>query len=318
VLKTKFQVVLDFGMVPPPLSIHKVDGDLFAASWACLRETLVVGRVPRYFKEAVASGASEANRCPYCVGAHSMMFDIYRPTEKKQAIVDDTFRSLDSEKLKMWARSWNLLENDQTSPPFPKKFQSEIIGTAVYFHYLNRMVAIYLGDSFIPKYVKWTVPIMMPFMRLGMGLNDKRSKKLGTSKLRNVPMAGGPDWADQENVRIAFSQFQAVADNKITQVLSGSMMNFIETFLSKWQGVDPGLSASWVKPYLEELSKPDDKEKQLARYMLLGIGSPYMIVDEEKKSLKKIIGNTDLFIVTAWVSLRAALRTGILITQGHN
>ena len=86
-LKTTVQAVLDFGMVPPPISIHKVDEDLFAASWACLRETLVVGRVPRYFKEAVASGASEVSQCSYCVGAHSMMFDIYRPPKKKHHIV---------------------------------------------------------------------------------------------------------------------------------------------------------------------------------------------------------------------------------------
>ncbi|MCK4837562.1 MAG: hypothetical protein KAS94_02110, partial [Desulfobulbaceae bacterium] len=135
-LKTKLQAVLDFGMVPPPLSIHKYDRDLFAASWACLRETLVVGRVPRYFKEAVASGASEANQCPYCVGAHSMMFDVYAPGGKKQPLVDGLFGSWDSEKLKMWASSCYLPENEQTSPPFPKTFQAEIIGTAVYFHYL--------------------------------------------------------------------------------------------------------------------------------------------------------------------------------------
>lgn len=127
-LKTKFQAVLDFGMVPPPLSIHKYDRDLFAASWACLRETLVVGRVPRYFKEAVASGASEANQCPYCVGAHSMMFDVYEPAKNKQPLVDAPFRSWDLEKLKMWARSSYLPENDQAPPPFPKTFQSEIVG----------------------------------------------------------------------------------------------------------------------------------------------------------------------------------------------
>lgn len=317
-LKTKFQVVLDFGMVPPPISIHKVDRELFAASWACLRETLVVGRVPRYFKEAVASGVSEANQCPYCVGAHSMMFDVYRPAEKKRPIVDDTFKSWDSEKFKMWACSCYLSESHKTSPPFPKTFQSEIVGTAVYFHYLTRIVTIYLGDSFVPKPLKWMVPLMMPFMRLFMGLNDKRSKKLGTSKLRNVPMAGGPDWADQDNVRIAFSQFQAVTDNKITQVLSESMMDFIDTFLSKWQGFDTGLSTSWVQPHMEELSKLDEMEKQQARYMLLVIGSPYMIIDEEKKSLKKIMGNSDLLIMTAWVSLGAALRTGTLITREHH
>ena len=314
-LKTKFQAVLDFGMVPPPLSIHKYDRDLFAASWACLRETLVVGRVPRYFKEAVASGASEANQCPYCVGAHSMMFDVYEPAKKKQPLVDAPFRSWDLEKLKMWARSSYLPENDQAPPPFPKTFQSEIIGTAVYFHYLTRMVTIYLGDSFVPKSLKWTVPLMMPLMRLFMGLNDKRSKKLGTSKLSNVPMTGGPEWADQDNIRIAFAQFQAVTDSKVIQVLSESMMAFVDTFLSKWQGFNAGLSASWVDAHLEELSKLDEVEKQQARYMLLVIGSPYMITDEEKKSLKKIMGNSNLLIMTAWVSLRAALKIGIQITQ---
>ena len=317
-LKTKIQTILDFGMIPPPISMHKVDRELFAANWACLRETLVVGKVPRYFKEAVASGTSEANRCPYCVGAHSMMFDIYKPTAKKPSVVDDIFRSWDSEMFKLWARSCYLQHSDQSLPPFPIEFQSELVGTAVYFHYLTRMVTIYLGDSFVPKPLQGVVPLMMPFMRLCMGLNDKRPKKPGTSKLRNVPMTGGPDWANQDNVRIAFSQFQTVTDTKITKILSPSMMDFVNTFLSKWQGLDTGLSANWVKLYLEELSTVDGVERQQARYMLLAIGSPYMIVDEEKKSLRKTMGDSDLFIMTAWVSLRAALRTGILITQKNN
>ncbi len=316
-LKTSTQAILDFGMVPPPISIHKIDNDLFAASWACLRETLLVGQVPRYFKEAVATGAAEANKCPYCIGAHSMMFDIFKPKTNPPSHPGKASNIMDTEALSNWASSCYLPENSRPVQPFPKTFQAEIIGTAVFFHYLTRMVSIYLGDSIIPKKLEWSVPIMMPLMRLLMGLNDKRRKKPGTSRLPNIPSNKGPEWADQDNVKAAFSQFQHITENKISTILDKPMIEFINTYLSSWERLADTPGAGWVNRYIDDCPEMSLLKKQQARYMLMTIGSPYMILDDHKEFLMKKMGLSDLLAMTAWVALKAALRTGDIISSSE-
>lgn len=315
--KTSVQAVLDFGLVPPPISIHKADSDLFAASWACLRETLVVGQVPRYFKEAVATGAANANKCPYCVGAHSMMYDIYKPKAKSVARGDEASGVLDTTVLSNWAQSCYAAESNRLVEPFPKSARAEIIGTAVFFHYLTRMVSVYLGDSFVPEKLAWSVPIMMPVMRLVMGLNDRRRKKLGASRLPDIPSDNGPAWADQDNVSVAFAQFGQVTEKKITRILDQPMIDFINNYLLTWKKPADSPGAGWVNTHLEDWSEQNPLQKQQAKFMLLVIGSPYMIIDSDKNALIEKMGDANFLIMTAWVALKAALRTGAIVSGGE-
>jgi hypothetical protein len=314
-LRTSIQAALDFGMVPPPIAVHKTNNDIYASSWACLRETLVVGEVPRYFKEAVAAGTSEANKCPYCIDAHSMMFDIYKPGKSEHPSQEKSFHAMNAEELQNWARACFSPAGSRPKRPFPKKLQAEIVGTAVFFHYLTRIVTIYLGDSLILRKLNWSVPLMMPFMRLVMGLNDRRSKTPGASQLKDVPRNGGPEWADKDNVKIAFAQFQNVLEDNIHKVLDITVIEFINSFLSTWERVSDSLSKSWVNTYLDDWPEQGSLIKQQARFMLLTIGSPYMIVDKDKEYLIEEMGYINLFAMTAWASLGAALKTGQLIVS---
>ncbi len=293
------------------MSIHEADGDLFAASWACLRETLAVGKVPRHFKEAVAGGTSEANRCPFCIDGHAMMFDVYSRSEAGRTLADDTFRSWNVEEIRHWARSCYSRERQRDSLPFPAEFRSEMVGTCICFHYLSRMVAIYLADAHVPKPGRWLAPLIHAVM----GWNNKRPKRVGTSRLMNVPVTGGPDWADRDNVRVALSQLRAVTDDRITRILNESLVGLIETFLSRWRGITADPGTKWVRPHLEGISGFSELERRQARYMLLVIGSPYAVSDEEREALKRQMGKVDLLIMTAWVSTRAALRMGSLMVR---
>src|SRR5262245_57910981 len=46
---------------------------LHAAAWAALRESQLVGSVPRAAKEAAAAAVAVANQCPFCVDAHTAL-----------------------------------------------------------------------------------------------------------------------------------------------------------------------------------------------------------------------------------------------------
>jgi AhpD family alkylhydroperoxidase len=302
-------------MIPPPIAVHKTNKDIYASSWACLRETLVLGEVPRYLKEAVAAGASEANKCPYCIGAHSMMLDVYKPGKSLEASQETSFHGMNGAELQNWARACFLPADRRPKQPFPKTFQSEIVGTAVFFHYLTRIVTIYLGDSLIPKKLNWLVPLMMPLMRIVMGLNDRRSKTPGASQLKNIPRTGGPEWADKDNVRLAFAQFQNVLGDNIRKVIDIAVIDFINSFLSSWESGTESLSKNWVNPHIDVWSEQETLRKQQARFIILTIGSPYMIVEEDKDVLIKKMGYSNLFTMTAWASLKAALKTGQLIVS---
>ncbi|MEU5784919.1 carboxymuconolactone decarboxylase family protein [Micromonospora lupini] len=111
------QVERDFGLLAPPIALHAAAPGLLAAAWCILRETLLVsGTTSRREREEVAAAVSAANACPYCVDVH-------------QAAV----RGLGGRRA--------------SPPPLPAVLSPELIGVAVDFHYLNRMVNVFLRDS---------------------------------------------------------------------------------------------------------------------------------------------------------------------------
>ncbi|WP_205315123.1 carboxymuconolactone decarboxylase family protein [Nonomuraea lactucae] len=68
------QIAGDFGMrrMAVFMTLSPVPG-LLAATWATLRESLLAARAPRTGKEVVALAVSMANRCPFCVAAHTTL-----------------------------------------------------------------------------------------------------------------------------------------------------------------------------------------------------------------------------------------------------
>src|ERR1700716_1816958 len=121
------QVERDFGMLAPPVALHSAAPDALAASWMILRETLLAqGVADRASKEAVATGVSEANSCPYCADVHGMTL---------AAMPDASGRS----ELTEWARGTATAPGTGV-PPCPPEQAPELIGVAVAFHYYNRVV----------------------------------------------------------------------------------------------------------------------------------------------------------------------------------
>ncbi|MEU1374807.1 hypothetical protein ABZ442_14195 [Streptomyces triculaminicus] len=121
----------EFGLLAPPLALHSPAPEALAACWLMLRETLLAdGRVSRAAKEAVATGVSRDNSCPYCVDVHRAQVRTLPP--------DDA-----AGRLSAWARRGG-------PRPFPDEDAPEVIGVAVTFHYLNRMVNLFLRDSPVP------------------------------------------------------------------------------------------------------------------------------------------------------------------------
>ncbi|WP_406334279.1 carboxymuconolactone decarboxylase family protein [Streptomyces sp. NBC_00203] len=68
------QLTDDFGIDRPSTFVVLSSApELLTATWALMRESLIAGEGDRTGKELAALGVSEANRCPFCVDAHTML-----------------------------------------------------------------------------------------------------------------------------------------------------------------------------------------------------------------------------------------------------
>ena len=111
-----------------------------------LRDTLVrTGRVGRGTKEAVAVAVSGANACPYCADVHgTILADLARTGTGGAATVA-------APEVLAWAAvSGDRVRAGHRPVPGDPADLPELLGTAVTFQYLNRMVNVHLAGSFLP------------------------------------------------------------------------------------------------------------------------------------------------------------------------
>ncbi|NUT37278.1 MAG: hypothetical protein HOV79_29890, partial [Hamadaea sp.] len=67
------QLAAEFPAASPTFSALSPVPELMAGTWALMRESLLAGVVPRIDKEVVATTVSRANRCRFCVDAHTVL-----------------------------------------------------------------------------------------------------------------------------------------------------------------------------------------------------------------------------------------------------
>ncbi|MEI6046701.1 MAG: alkylhydroperoxidase, partial [Chloroflexota bacterium] len=176
----------DFGLVPEPLTLHSPVPYLLAGFWCLMREAQLVGRVSREIKEAVAAGVSAANVCPYCVEIHGTLATERGPNlalQIKQGRVDE-IEPLALRQAVAWGQA-NLSPGADLlqRPPFTLSEAPEIIGTALAYHYINRMVRIFLGESLLPQPLRDTPlrDFAWPLVRWRLTGSMQRPKTSGTS-----------------------------------------------------------------------------------------------------------------------------------------
>ena len=179
------QIKQDFGALVEPFTLHSSLPSLLAGVWMACRETEVVGRVPRELKEAVATTVSKVNRCPYCVDAHTIMLNATGNNNVAFAITQGNEDRIMSSEFSSVIK-WSYATRDPDSPilrepPFSVQEAPEIIGTAVFYHYINRMVSVFLGETPLPSNPQWSKGILKRMAGLFFSQSIGRPKALGTS-----------------------------------------------------------------------------------------------------------------------------------------
>jgi len=311
------QIRTDFGMLAPPFALHLPVPELLCALWLVFRETMYARGVGRDVKEAVAATVSANNACPYCVDAHTTMLTALDGGDPAAAVSSVAIDSIADPAMRgaiAWARATGqpgaqILRNR----PFPDEHVPELVGTALAFHYVNRMVNIFAVDSPFPgrgpRAKRIARRIALPTFRKLLSHNVTPGTSVNLLPAAELPQdlawaAGNPVIAD------AFARAAAAFDAAGRAVLPDSVRKLVEGRLATWQGEDPGISRAWIEPAVEPLQTT---ERPVARLALLAAFASHQVDDhvlETARTTPGPVGDRILLAVAGWASFATARRIG--------
>ncbi len=319
------QIRNDFQLVPP-LTLFSPAPEILAGVWSIWRESqFVQGVTPRSTLEAVSAAVSLINECPYCVDAHSGM--LYAAS--KHDVVDAIFKrdislikNVKTRQIVKWALATKQPDSPILAcPPFTKGELPEIIGTTITYHFVNRMVNIFLNPSPLP--IPNNSKVIRKFaVRLFGATIAKRiikRKVIPGDSLKFISQDELPRkllWAASNSyISHAFSSFTGLIENTCSKTLSKNVINIVQKQVSLWCGEDMGLSQSWVTTLVNDL---DERDKPVAILALLTALAPYQI-DEAIITNFRAIHKYDqsLLYVTSWASFMAAQRVSEWIFKNN-
>jgi AhpD family alkylhydroperoxidase len=308
------QTERDCGLLVPPIALHSPTPATLAAAWIMLRETLLAdGTAGRAEKEMVAAAVSAGNACPYCVTVHAAaarglirgLVAAQIAAGRIDAIPDPGLRD-----LARWARGSSRPRPD---PHVPGGSFPELAGVAVTFHYLNRMVNVFLPPSPLPP----RLPSVMggAFMRVLASAMLSPSPAAGAA-LDLLPAASLPaefSWAAGEP-RVAASLARAAAAIEETgdRAVPPQVREFVLDRLNGWDGQPPGPSRAWADVAVAGLAAAD---RGVGRLALLTALAAYQVCPADVDDL----GPRDdeaLIGLTSWASMAAARRIAAWLGAG--
>lgn len=293
------QAERDFGVIAPPLALHSSSPDPLAAGWLMLRETLLVeGRVSRAVKEAVVTEVSRANTCPYCVDVHQATLEILGPPEPGAP--------------GSAAAEWLRTDPGERGPaPFTTDEAPEILGVALTFHYLNRMVGVFLDDSPVPARTPAAVrgPILRTVARTMVPVGGPLEAGAGLDLLPDAPLPPGLAWAEANPVVAQALARSAAAVERAAHWVPGPVRDLLTTRLDGWDGTPPGIGRAWLQEALGAVAPAD---RPTARLALLTAFAAHQVTDADVAAFRADHpGDRELIELTSW----AALTTAVLISS---
>jgi AhpD family alkylhydroperoxidase len=312
------QVATDF-QVLPPLTVFSPAPRLLAGVWSVVRETLLVGPVPRIPKEVVATAVSMSNTCAYCVDAHSLMLRgglqhdtaIALVTAQPENINDPLLRSLAN-----WAwRTRSPLDQDEVTQPFTVESAAQIIGTAVAFHFINRVVDVFLDRSALslPRPLYWARGLMGKFAEHAFARRLVNMSPIPGRSLELVPYVSPSSsfpWAQSNPfVAAAFARLEAIVEELGDRVVPADVRQLVSECIDHWDGEHMGMNRSWVE---RELRSLEEGSKAVGRLALLTALSSYQVDANIVEGSRARLYDDDesLLGTVAWSAFAAARRVG--------
>jgi AhpD family alkylhydroperoxidase len=307
------QVRRDFGFRPPAMLVLSPAPDLLAADWALLRESLLAGSADRADKEIVATAVSLANRCPFCVDAHTMFLHATGSSHVAETVrrgepPADPARA----KLFAWATATRTPDAPELSaPPFEPALAAEYIGTALSFHFVNRLVSALLNESVLPANLQRWRPIRRLAGRLFAGVlrrpiqPGEGLRAVADNSAAADPTAAVPTWAGDSPIGPAFAALRTASASGASLLTDPALSVVLDT-VAAWDGSHPPIVGGWPDNVLRTLPTLDRTGAKLA---LLCALAPYRITDLDVAAWRaRHLADADLVRLLAFGAMTAADR----------
>ena len=307
------QLEHDFGVIAPPVVLHSPAPETMAACWLMLRETLLVpGTVGRPAKEAVAAAVSQANSCPYCVTVHGATLRGLADSRSAARIADRRIEEVPDPRLREAAR-WALDAavrpvGRRPNAPFPREQWPEYLGVALTFHYINRMVNVFLEDAPMPPSApRRGLPVVERVLSGMIRSAGRRVQGAGES-LSLLPEAELPDdlgWASgNPGLAQALARAAATLDRAGEHAVPGPVRELVLAELDGWDGRPLGVSRSWTNRPLQTVPA---EARPAARLALLTAMASYQVDDSVVEECRREVQDDAALIeIAAWAAMAAA------------
>ncbi|MBP2707810.1 carboxymuconolactone decarboxylase family protein [Microbispora sp. RL4-1S] len=288
------QSVADFGQ--PAFMMLSPAPDLHAAAWAVLRESSLTGSAPRVDKEVVSVAVSHANRCRFCIDAHSILIHALGDHDLAEDLFHDrTPAEAGYAELVAWAKATRTPGAAQLpAPPFPAELAAEYIGTALLTHFINRMFSTLTDEQLLPGNLQRSRSVRrvgaMAYTRVvHRELNPGDSLPL----LAGIPLGHSPAWAAGTPIATAFAALRGAAAAG-GALLSGPGLDLLRTTVAQWDGTHQPSPGTWLPQRLAGLPGADRPATALA---LLAALAPHDITDADVTAWRASAHVTDADLV---------------------
>ncbi|MGV9378998.1 carboxymuconolactone decarboxylase family protein [Nonomuraea sp. NPDC003707] len=301
------QLADDFGMARMAVFLTLSPApDVLAATWAALRESLLAGTASRTGKEVVALGVSLANRCPFCVAAHTTLLHATGDHRLAETIAaGGTPDDPEHAALLAWA----------TSRRGAVEIGPEHIGTALTFHFINRMASALLTENLLPANLQKSRLVRSVGGRV-MARTVRRRLTPGASLplVADLPARPEPAWGAGEAVGAAYAALRA-AGAAGGELLGDAAGAAVADTVAAWDGEHPPMGGAWLDAPLAEVPAG---ERAGARLALLAALAPYRVTDADVAAWRGSRPDADLVRLCAFGAASAMERMETLITaSGH-
>ncbi len=309
--------IRDEYFLAPPFTLHAPVPEILAGMWSAFRESFLAGRVARTVKEAVAAAVSRSNRCPFCVESHALSVRAGAGREAARAIEVGNHNAIGDPRIQdhvRWAESMRFPGSEILAhPPFSQEEATELIGTALIFHYINRMVNVFCEDSPLP------LPLALNGLRgfvhgmsspIVRGVLDKpHAPGASLSYLPRAELPDGLTWAaPSPAISAAFAGFAEIIERRAHDHVPEGVRAVVWKKIEAWCGEDPGLGRDWLE---EAVASLDAGDRPAARLALLIALASYKIDEGHIRSFReRHPGDVPLVVLASWASLAAARRIG--------
>ncbi|MFI7225629.1 carboxymuconolactone decarboxylase family protein [Nonomuraea angiospora] len=264
------QLAEDFGMARMAVFLTLSPApDVLAATWAMLRESLLAGNAPRTAKEVVALGVSMANRCPFCVAAHTTLLHATGDHRLAETIAAGGTPD-DPEHAAMLAWATSRRGGVEIGP--------EHIGTALAFHFINRMASALLTENLLPANLQNSRLVRSVGGRV-MARTVRRRLTPGASLplVADLPARPEPTWGAGTAGGAAYAALRA-AGAAGGELLGDAARAAVADTVATWDGEHPPMGSAWLDA---ALSGVPSEERAGARLALLAALAPYRVTDAD-------------------------------------